>query len=228
VTQLPDGFDVPAGREKPWGTAQAVLSAGGLIGDSPFLVINSDDYYGPSAFRTAFDWLSAPAGGDGGRLSYGMVGYLAENTLTDHGAVTRGVCETDAHGRLIRITERTGLEKSSVGARFPSGDGASWTEISGDTPVSMNFWCLTPGFLDLAARGFPEFLAENLPSNPQKCEYLLPSVIDGQIRRGEAEVSVLRSGDKWYGVTYREDRASVCEAMRAKHADGLYPTPLWG
>jgi hypothetical protein len=225
VRQLSGGFSVPEGREKPWGTAQAVLSARELIGENPFLVINADDYYGPTAFKTAFDWLSAPRSG-GGKHEYGMVGYLTKNTLTDHGAVTRGVCETDARGKLSRIKERTGIEKSLGGARFPSDDGA-WTEISGDTLVSMNFWCLTPAFLDLAARDFPHFLSENLLINPQKCEYLLPAVIDAQIRRGEAEVSVLKSEDKWYGVTYKEDRESVSDAMREKHRVGLYPSPLW-
>jgi NDP-sugar pyrophosphorylase family protein len=225
VRQVPDGFTVPEGREKPWGTAQAVLSAREIIGDSPFLVINSDDYYGPSAFKTAFDWFGAPRS-EAGKQEYGMVGYLAKNTMTDHGAVTRGVCETDARGKLSRINERTGIEKSPDGARFPSGDGAM-TEISGDTLVSMNFWCLTPAFLDMAARDFPRFLSENLPINSQKCEYLLPAVIDAQIRRGEADVSVLKSEDKWYGVTYKEDKASVSEAMRKKHETGLYPSPLW-
>jgi hypothetical protein len=140
--------------------------------------------------------------------------------------VTRGVCETDERGKLTRISERTGIEKSPGGARFISEDGAR-TEIDGETLVSMNFWCLTPAFLSLAARDFPSFLSENLPTTPQKCEYLLPAVIDAQIRRGEAEVSVLKSEDKWYGVTYREDREGVSEAMREKHEAGLYPTPLW-
>jgi hypothetical protein len=226
IEQLPRGFSVPAGRNKPWGTAQAVLSARELI-DAPFLVINSDDYYGPAAFRTAFDWLSAARDRDG-KLHYGMVGYLAENTLTDSGAVTRGVCEADERGYLTRITERAGLERSPGGARFPSEDGGAWTEIKGDALVSMNFWCLQPGFLDLAARDFPPFLAECLPVNPQKCEYLLPAEIDAQIRRGEADVEVLKSADRWYGVTYREDRAHVAAAVLEKHGAGLYPTPLWG
>ncbi|MDR2131859.1 MAG: nucleotidyltransferase [Clostridiales Family XIII bacterium] len=223
---LPAGFAVPAGREKPWGTAQAVLAAKSLL-DAPFLVINSDDYYGPAAFKTAFDWLTAPRAATG-KLRYAMVGYRAENTLTENGAVTRGVCEADERGFLTRITERAGLEKSPGGARFPSEDGSAWTEIGGDSLVSMNFWCLSPGFTELAARDFPRFLSENLSTNPQKCEYLLPMEIDAQIRRGEAEVEVLKSADRWYGVTYKEDKARVAEAMRKKHAAGLYPTPLWG
>ncbi|MDR2295943.1 MAG: nucleotidyltransferase [Clostridiales Family XIII bacterium] len=222
---LPAGFFVPAGRIKPWGTAQAVLAAREHI-DAPFLVINSDDYYGPAAFKTAFDWLSAPRPA-AGKLRYGMVGYRAENTLTEHGAVTRGVCEADARGFLTRITERAGLEACEAGARFPSEDGNAWTEIRGDSLVSMNFWCLDPGFTELAARDFPRFLAEHLPTNPEKCEYLLPAEIDAQIRRGEAEVEILMSADRWYGVTYREDKARVAEAMREKHEAGLYPTPLW-
>jgi hypothetical protein len=221
---LPQGFSVPEGRVKPWGTAQAVLSARAFI-DAPFLVINADDYYGPAAFKTAFDWLCAPRTEDG-RLHYGMVGYRAENTLTDHGAVTRGVCEADERGYLTRITERPGLERIPGGARFPTADGTAWTEIRGDTLVSMNFWCLSPGFLDLAARDFPAFLTENLPVNPQKCEYLLPAEIDAQIRRGEADVEVLKSADRWYGVTYKEDKAHVTAAVLEKHRTGLYPTPL--
>jgi hypothetical protein len=224
LDDLPSGFSVPKGREKPWGTAQAVLAARDLL-DAPFLVINADDYYGPAAFRTAFDWLSAPRA-ETGKLRYGMVGYRAENTLTEHGAVTRGVCEADARGLLTRITERAGLERSEDGVRFPAEDGGGFTKIGGDSLVSMNFWCLDPGFLNLAARDFPLFLAENLPVNPHKCEYLLPAEIDAQIRRGEAEVEVLRSADRWYGVTYKEDKAQVAAAMREKHAAGLYPTPL--
>ncbi|MDR2355151.1 MAG: nucleotidyltransferase [Clostridiales Family XIII bacterium] len=225
IDALPAGFSVPAGRKKPWGTAQAVLAAREYI-DAPFLVINSDDYYGPAAFRTAFDWLSAPRPASD-KLRYGMVGYLAENTLTENGAVTRGVCEADARGYLTRITERAGLEACPAGARFPSEDGSAFTEIPGDSLVSMNFWCLEPGFTESAARDFPLFLAENLPADPEKCEYLLPAEIDAQIRRGEAEVEVLRSADRWYGVTYREDKARVAKAMREKHGAGLYPTPLW-
>jgi hypothetical protein len=225
IDALPAGFSVPAGRSKPWGTAQAVLAAKEQI-DAPFLVINSDDYYGPAAFKTAFDWLSAPRPA-ADKLHYGMVGYLAKNTLTENGAVTRGVCEADARGYLTRITERAGLEACPAGARFSSEDGRAWTEIRGDSLVSMNFWCLDPGFTDLAARDFPLFLAENLPANPEGCEYLLPAEIDAQIRRGEADAEVLRSTDRWYGVTYREDKARVAEAMREKHSAGLYPTPLW-
>jgi hypothetical protein len=224
--QLPAGFTVPAGRAKPWGTAQAVLSAKDLI-EGPFLVINSDDYYGPTAFKTAFDWLCAPRA-ETGKQRYCMVGYLAKNTLTDNGAVTRGVCEADGKGRLTRITERTGLEKSPGGARFPSQDGTAWTEISGDTLVSMNFWGLTPEFLESTARDFPVFLTENLPANPLACEYLLPAEIDAQLRRGEAEVEVLKSADRWYGITYKEDKEHVARAVLEKHRAGLYPTPLWG
>lgn len=226
MDKLPAGYTVPEGREKPWGTTHALLCAKDLI-DGPFAVINADDYYGPAAYQTLYDFLMQPKQADG-KHHFGMVGYRIENTVTDKGSVARGVCEADANGFLTRIVERTKVEQTASGARFTEDDGQSWTDLPTGTLVSMNFWGLDPGFLDYAEAAFPAFLDENLPKNPQKCEFLLPGTIDGMLHTGAADVRVLQSTDRWYGVTYREDKPGVMAALAKKHTDGLYPTPLWG
>ncbi|MDR0671532.1 MAG: nucleotidyltransferase [Oscillospiraceae bacterium] len=222
MDSLPDGYAVPAGRVKPWGTAHAVLAVRGQV-RGPFAVINADDYYGPAAFRHVHTWLTTPRPRGGGR--YCMVGYRVKNTLTDYGRVTRGVCEADARGFLVRVTECVGLEKTPGGARF-SVDGV-WRHLPADTLVSMNFWGFDESFLDAAAADFPAFLDSRLPADPLGCEYLLPREVDSLLQRGLAEVRVLESGETWYGVTYREDRDAVAGAMAEMHVAGHYPTPLW-
>lgn len=226
LDDLPPGFAVPEGRVKPWGTVQAILATEPLIRE-PFAVINADDYYGPSAFKTIRDWLSQPETG-GGKQHYAMVGYQIGNTLSDEGGVTRGVCEEDAGGYLVSVTERSGLERAPHGAKFPDESGTGWTELPADTLVSMNFWGLNGGFIEASKSAFAAFLAENLPVNPLKCELVLPMEVDRQMRAGFADVKVLRSGDVWYGMTYKEDKRIVAEAMAKKHREGHYPTPLWG
>lgn len=224
--QLPPGYSVPEGRVKPWGTTHAVLSVKKII-DAPFAVINADDYYGPSAYRTLFDWLAAPRDDDG-KLHYSMVGYKLRNTLSDSGGVTRGVCETNEDGYLKSVVERKMIERAASGVRYSDDGGATWVGVDPDTIVSMNFWGLTPGFFAEAERNFSAFLDESLPVDPQKCEFLLPSEIDAQIRSGAANVKVLESSDVWYGVTYKEDKPTVVSAIASKTKDGLYPSPLWG
>ncbi|MDR1158730.1 MAG: nucleotidyltransferase [Oscillospiraceae bacterium] len=223
MDSLPTGYAVPAGRVKPWGTAHAVLAVRGQV-RGPFAVINADDYYGPAAFRHVHEWLTAFRPRDG-RRHYCMVGYRIENTLTDYGRVTRGVCEADAHGFLARVTERAGLEKTPGGARF--FEGGAWRHLPASTLVSMNFWGFDESFLDAAAADFPAFLDSRLPEDPLGCEYLLPREVDGLLRRDLADVRVLESGETWYGVTYREDRDAVIDAMAEMHEIGRYPTPLW-
>lgn len=222
---LPKGYAVPEGRVKPWGTAHALLAAKGTIG-GPFAVINADDYYGPAAFQTLYDWFAKPRPNDG-KLHFSMVGYLIENTLSASGGVTRGVCEADESGYLASIAERRMIEKTDGGARYSTDDGQTWNLIPSGTLVSMNIWGLSQTFLDEAERDFPLFLDENLPLNPQKCEYLLPEEINSLLQKGCADVEVLRSRDIWYGVTYREDKAIVQQALAKKANDGLYPSPLW-
>lgn len=225
LDQLPPGYAIPEGRTKPWGTTHALLSAREFL-NGPFAVINADDYYGAAAFRTIYDWLSAPREGDA-KLHFSMVGYRIENTVSDHGTVTRGVCEADDRGFLTSIAERTMIEKTPLGARFSEDKGAAWTDIPAGTLVSMNFWGLNGDFFAEAERDFSAFLDKNLPANPLKSEYLLPIEIDRLLRDGKADVRVLESSDVWYGITYREDKDEVVRAISELHSQGVYPTPLW-
>jgi hypothetical protein len=225
LDDLPAGYSLPSGRVKPWGTAQAVLSAKSVV-RGPFAAINADDFYGASAFRTIYDWLSRPRM-ENGKMHFAMVGYRIENTVSDHGSVTRGICEADQYGYLTSIAERASVERYGRGARFSEDKGLTWTEIPPGTLVSMNFWGLHGGFCEAAERDFRLFLDENLPENPMKCEYLLPSEIGRQLAGGSCDVKVLESPDTWHGVTYREDRPEVMKAIEELHKRGVYPKPLW-
>ena len=222
---IPKGFEVPEGRVKPWGTAHAVLSAIDEI-DGPFAVINADDYYGRDAFQVIYDYLATHEDDD--KYRYTMVGYKLENTVTDNGHVARGVCDTNEAGELVRITERTRIEKRNGGIAYSEDDGASWTELPGDTLVSMNMWGFTRSILDEIKAGFPAFLEKGLASNPMKCEYFLPAVVSTLLEEGRATVAVLASADKWYGVTYKEDKPVVVQAIKKMKAEGRYPEKLWG
>ena len=222
---IPEGFEVPEGRVKPWGTAHAVLSAIDEI-DGPFAVINADDYYGRDAFQVIYDYLATHEDDD--KYRYTMVGYKLENTVTDNGHVARGVCDTNEAGELVRITERTRIEKRNGGIAYSEDDGASWTELPGDTLVSMNMWGFTRSILDEIKTGFPAFLEKGLVSNPMKCEYFLPAVVSTLLEEGRATVAVLASADKWYGVTYKEDKPVVVQAIKKMKAEGRYPEKLWG
>lgn len=224
MKNLPDGFTVPEGRVKPWGTAHAVLSCLPVV-DGPFAVINADDYYGQQAFQMIYDYLASH--GDTDRYQYTMVGYMLENTLTENGHVARGVCETDENGKLTKITERVRIEKHDNGPAYTEDDGATWTSLPGDTVVSMNMWGFTESMLPEIRDRFAAFLKENLPKNPLKCEYFLPFVVDELIREDMAEVTVLKSRDRWYGVTYREDKPVVVKAIQDLKDKGLYPQGLW-
>ncbi len=220
---LPEGYTVPAGRTKPWGTAHAALSVRKLV-DGPFAIINADDYYGPEAFREIYSYLSNHEDGD--VYEYVMVGYLLKNTVTENGTVARGVCEETADHFLTQVTERTKIEKGEP-PRYTEDDGKTWTDLSADTIVSMNMWGFTRSFLDEALARFPAFLDKALAENPEKGEYFLPTVVSQLIDEGKARVKVLRSEDKWYGVTYREDKPAVVAAIAEKTASGLYPDNLW-
>ncbi len=224
IANLPEGFEVPEGRVKPWGTAHAVLSCLPVV-DGPFAVINADDYYGQQAFRMIYEFLADHEDTD--KFQYTMVGYLLENTLTENGHVARGVCETDQNGKLTEITERVRIEKHEDGPAYTEDDGATWTSLSGDTVVSMNMWGFTKSMMPEIRDRFAAFLTENLPKNPLKCEYFLPFVVDELIREGKAEVTVLKSRDRWYGVTYREDKPVVVKAIQDLKDQGLYPQNLW-
>ncbi len=225
LKDLPAGYTVPEGREKPWGTCHAVLAARKLV-DGPFAVINADDYYGPEAFQAIYDYLSANPD-EGGVYQYAMVGYRLGNTVTENGTVARGVCEEDENGFLCQITERTRIAKDGNNARYTEDGGATWTALAGDTVVSMNLWGFTRSFMDEAKVEFPAFLRRTLVEDPLKGEYFLPAVVADLIGGGKARVKVLRSGDRWYGVTYPQDKPVVVDALARMTKDGRYPAPLW-
>lgn len=221
---LPEGYEIPEGREKPWGTGHAVLCCEDVV-DGPFAVINADDYYGKGAFKSIYDQLSAVE--DGELYQYTMVGYQLYNTLTENGHVARGVCSTDASDKLTDIHERTRIEKHGDIAEYTEDDGATWTRLSKDTIVSMNMWGFTASMLSELGARFAAFLDREVPVNPFKCEYFLPFVVDELLKEEKAEVTVLKSIDRWYGVTYKEDKETVVKAIQELKDQGLYPDKLW-
>lgn len=222
---LPNGYEVPDGRVKPWGTGHAIMSCIDEIGE-PFAVINADDYYGSHAFQMAYDFLCHPDEQDG-VYSYMMVGYKLENTLTENGHVARGVCVTDNEDYLKDINERTHIERRGDTISFTEDEGDTWTALSPDATVSLNMWGFTESLLKELKNRFPVFLDENLKKNPLKCEYFLPFVVDELLKEKKARVKVLKSVDKWYGVTYKEDKPVVVAAIQALKDSGLYPQNLW-
>ena len=224
VDALPKGYNVPEGRVKPWGTAHAVLCAKPFINE-PFAVINADDYYGVEAFKLIYDYLSTHADDD--KYRYTMVGYHLANTVTDNGYVSRGVCETNENGELVSVTERTRIEKYNGGVAYTEDDGNTWVQVPDDTTVSMNMWGFTKSILEEIKAGFPAFLDKGLQENPMKCEYFLPTVVSNLLAEDKATVSVLKSADKWYGVTYKEDKPVVVAAIQRMKDEGLYPQHLW-
>ncbi len=223
ICALPEGYAVPEGRVKPWGTGQAMMACAGLI-DGPFATINADDYYGSHAFQTIYDYLAANGTEKG---SCAMVGYILKNTLSDNGYVSRGVCATDENHHLTGIDERKKIIRTKDGAAYTMDDGLTWHSLSPDSVVSMNMWGFNPDILDALAEGFPKFLDDNLTVNPLKCEYLLPTKIGEILHEGRLTVNVLQSMDRWYGVTYREDKQEVVKAIQDMKDAGLYPQRLW-
>ena len=226
LDDLPEGYSVPEERVKPWGTAHAILAARKVV-DGPFAVVNADDYYGPEGFKKIYDYLESHPD-QPGCYEFAMVGYLLGNTVTENGHVARGICEEDSENYLTRVTERTRIEKDGADARFTEDDGATWTHLSGNTIVSMNLWGFTESFLREDTARFAAFLDKALAENPMKGEYFLPSVVSQLIDEGKARVKVLTSHDKWYGVTYQEDKPLVVKALAEKTAQGQYPDGLWG
>lgn len=224
IDDLPRGYTKPDGRIKPWGTAHAVCAARDVV-NSPFVVINADDYYGRDAFRVIYQYLSTAKPKD--KYDFTMVAYELGNTLTENGYVSRGVCETDANDMLLSVTEHTHIEKDGDGARYTEDNGETWEELDRYSAVSMNLWGFTRGFINEAWAGFPRFLDRALSENPLKAEYYLPSVVTDLINSDKATVKVLHSADKWYGVTYKEDKPAVMQALEKMHECGVYPQNLW-
>ena len=224
LANIPSGYEVPEGRVKPWGTGHAVLSCIDEV-DGPFAVINADDYYGSKAFQLIYDFLTANQ--DDEKFRYAMVGYILKNTLTENGHVARGICQMDENGYLTGLHERTRIEKTRTGAAYTEDEGKTWVEVPEDSLVSMNMWGFSGSILNALKEKFPAFLQENLEKNPLKCEYFLPFVVDELLAEDKATVQVLKTEDRWFGVTYQEDKAMVVKAIQELKNQGLYPQNLW-
>lgn len=224
LADLPDGFTVPEGRKKPWGTGHAILAAGKLI-DCPFAVINADDYYGQEGFRKVHDYLVNAGENADGHMDLCMAGYVLGNTLSENGAVTRGVCEVNGEDELVSVRETFEIIKKN-GKVTGVTEAGTPVELSENDVASMNMWGLTPAFVKELEAGFPEFL--KAAENSLKAEYLLPSVIGEQLEKKTAQVRVLRTPDKWFGVTYAEDKEAVMKSLKELHDRGVYGDTILG
>ena len=216
---LPDGYSVPEGRVKPWGTGHAVLCCRGIV-DGPFAVINADDFYGRTAYEEMYAFLSTERPG----TEHAMIAYQLRNTVTETGYVARGICQVE-NGLLTDVVERTHIEKHGEVISFTE-DGESYTPLPADVPVSMNCWAFSNSMLDELYKRFPAWLDANLPVNPTKCEYFLPFVTNAMIKDGEGTVAVLPCHEQWYGMTYKEDFPTVVNAIKALRDEGVYPEKL--
>ncbi len=219
LDKLPEGYSVPEGRVKPWGTGHATLCAKDAV-DGPFAVINADDFYGPSAYAALYGFLT----GEHGENEHAMVAYQLKNTVTEHGTVARGICQVE-DGYLSDVVERTKIAKRGEDAAYTE-DGETWIPLSGLSPVSMNFWGFQPSMMAELEKRFPAWLDANLPVNPEKCEYFLPFVTNALIQAGEGRVRVLNCRETWHGITYREDMDDVVSYIAQLRRDGVYPEKL--
>ncbi len=225
IRALPAGYAVPAERVKPWGTAHALLCAKDAVND-PFLVINSDDFYGRDSYLKMAQFLADSVSGkkDGGKLQMAMCGFVLKNTLSENGHVARGVCETNAQGHLIGVTERTKIQRNQGVTQYYEEE-TGWTDVDENSVVSMNMWGFTPEIFDIIEKDFPAFLDQM--KNPLKDEYFLPLVVQNMIDAGIADFTVVKTMSKWYGVTYQQDKPTVQEFIDRSIADGVYPKGLW-
>ena len=223
LDDIPAGFSVPEGRVKPWGTCHALLAARDMI-EGNFAVINADDYYGPGAYSLVYEALQNAKDGD--KYDYSLIGYRLANTLTEHGHVARGVCILDDKGNLAGVDERLKIMWRDGVPMYTEND-TDWVELSPDATVSMNMWGFTPSLIKEMQDGFPAFLEDALKNNPEKGEYLLPRKVDELLKADKAQVRVLQTEERWFGVTYQEDKAHVSDSIRAMKDKGLYPEILW-
>ena len=223
LNKLPEGYSVPEQRVKPWGTGHAILCCKDVI-DGPFAVINADDYYGPTAYKVLYDHLTQADKAD--KFGIALVGYRLHNTLTDKGSVARGICVVE-DGKLKKINERTSIIMDGDNAKFTEDGGETYTALSGDSVASMNMWGFGKAFLDELEKRFPAFLDKTAVENPLKGEFFLPMVVDDMLQEGIASVDVLTTPDKWYGVTYAEDKPKVTAGVQSLKDKGLYPEILW-
>ncbi len=222
LDKLPAGFTLPADRVKPWGTNHAVMMGAEAIGDEPFAVINADDFYGDDAYRTMADYLRSVAGQ---KNHYCMVGYEIQNTLSEHGAVSRGVCGVDRNGNLTSMVERTRIERREDGRIAYEDERGEWVPMADDTPVSMNMFGFTPDYFKYSEDYFSTYLKDNI-DNP-KSEFYIPTMVNKLVSDGKAQLRVLRSSARWFGVTYKEDRPAVVERIAKLVEAGVYPAKLW-
>lgn len=222
LEDLPEGYEVPAGRVKPWGTGQAILACKDIVKE-PFVIINADDYYGKEAFVKLHDFLVSGKHEDG-KIALAMAGFSLKNTLSENGAVTRGVCVADDTGHLEKVIETTGIQKIDGKIRCDNAEVEGW--ITPDTMVSMNMWAGYPDFLQYIREGFPRFL-DQLGEYPEKKEYLLPNIVAELLEKEAASVKVLSTSDKWIGITYKEDIEPAQESFSQMITAGCYPENLW-
>lgn len=223
LDQIPPGFSIPPGRVKPWGTAQAILAARHEV-PGPFAAVNADDFYGRTAFSTLASHMKRvrPAGPT---AEYAMIGYVLDNTLSDHGHVARGVCEADANGWLKAIAERLRIQRFPEGPRYTE-TGEEWIDLDPGCLVSMNMWGFTPDIFSELETRFPAFL-ESRGMSSLKAEFLIPEVVGDLVREGKARIKILPTREKWFGVTYPEDMPMVRQAVLRLVREGLYPESLW-
>lgn len=219
INNIPEGYSVPEGREKPWGTAHALLCCKEVL-DAPFAVINADDYYGQECFKTLYEFLTTNTCEN----KYAMVGYVLANTVTDNGSVARGCCVVE-NGKLANVNELTRIEKRNGHIEYFEND--EWHVIDSNTLVSMNMWAFTTHILKEIEERFPLFLENEVPANPFKSEFYIPVTVGTLLQEGKVDVEMLSSNDKWYGVTYQEDKPIVKEGIAKLISEGKYPTPLW-
>lgn len=225
MDDLPDGYSVPEGRVKPWGTGQAILACRGIV-QEPFAVINADDYYGRDAFYKVHDYLVHTAPQHDSKYHFCMAGFILKNTLSENGGVTRGICRLDENGALTQICETHNIIKTADGAAVLSEDH-TLTPLDPDGLVSMNFWGFTPDFIEILENGFAEFLSA-MKGNELKAEYLLPTIVDDLLKKEQVTLSVLPSADRWFGVTFKEDTPVVKQAFADLIAQGIYSEKLFG
>ena len=217
---IPAGITVPEGREKPWGTTHALLACKGVVNE-PFAIINADDFYGKDAYKVIYNYLTTEIADD----HYAMVGYPCMNTLTDNGTVTRGLCEKDADGYLSKIVEIQKIAKKDGHAIYE--DNGEWKQLADDALVSMNFWGLTPKIFEECETVFDQFIRKGIEANPMKCEHVIPTAMGQLVSEGKCKVKMLSSKDKWFGVTYKEDKPDVVARIQKMKDEGIYPDVLW-
>lgn len=222
LDDLPDGHTVPAGRQKPWGTAHAVRAARHLI-DGPFAVINADDFYGRGAFKALYDFLAA----DGDEHTHALIAYKLRNTLTENGTVARGVCTADEAGHLLTVTERTCIQGPAEAPSYSEDGKVTWHPLDPDAPVSLNTWGFRRSFMDAIEERMGDFLRNTMPENPEKAEFFLPGVVNHCLAAGTDRVTLLHTEDVWHGVTYKDDLPALKLALAGMRAAGVYPENLW-